>query len=693
MKIYISYIILFLVVSQSIIAQPKPKQKEKEKAPTQKEMEELMKEAQKAMEEMDPEDKRMMDSLGIKMPSFKEVPKVGDAALKKAYDDEMRLVPLKDNARIASIYKFPITESNVATYLSSTNVSVVSKLDGAKKSQAEQAWQQAKTSYHSSQALGNAAVSFFMIGYPDIALYMMGKASLEDPFNTDNLNNYASMLSMCGGEQMAIPLLNSLNKKFPKNSTILNNLGQAWFGLGDIDKATKYLDTVIRMYRYHPQANQTQSKIDESKGQSSEAVEHMLNSIKHAYTKEKEDRLRKLGHKLNSKDIDWPFKKKADPLAFASFKRPPYPKNVDECISLEKIWDQFIEDIEKEGNRLGRQLKMAEETFQKLQQQRMQENISIVRASINAGAPQGELTVVPFFTAKAALKLNEIYSDKTGSLAFRMNEVLKKLASHEIIMVPNFQAYDRNIEILDSLDLEQTGEGLPNKDFCPKKKAVANELLLSYNPPKEQLYNEYLRLFRERMDEEMNYLQYTMWPDEYEVAKLKAKLAWLGLLKENGAKYITRYKCEIKPLNYKMGPLAEFDDVHCEYHSKLDLYGGSINVDCSRMTTKLDLGVFKGTLKQDMNKDTFKEQFMNCSVEVGISKSVGVERGPLKAEATAGATIGAEFDRKGLKDVVVKGGVGVSAGAGPATVEAGVEGTISIISGATTFEGNGILRK
>ncbi len=69
-----------------------------------------------------------------------------------------------------------------------------------------------------------------------------------------------------------------------------------------------------------------------------------------------------------------------------------------------------------------------------------------------------------------------------------------------------------------------------------------------------------------------------------------------------------------------------------------------------------------------------------------------MEKGPLKAEATAGATIGAEFDRKGLKDVVVKGGVGVSAGAGPATVEAGVEGTISIISGATTFEGSGILK-
>ena len=142
----------------------------------------------------------------------------------------------------------------------------------------------------------------------------------------------------------------------------------------------------------------------------------------------------------------------------------------------------------------------------------------------------------------------------------------------------------------------------------------------------------------------------------------------------------------------KLAPLPDFDDVHCEYHSSLKLFAGSIDVDCSRMTTKLDLGVFKGSLKQDMNKDNFSDQFMNCTVEVGVSKSVGVERGPLKAEATVGAGLGLEYDRSGLKDVVVKAGASVSAGAGPATVEAGVEGQISLISGASTIEGRGVLQ-
>lgn len=684
------WILVGLFSSQLVLAQPKPKQKEK--APTQKEMEEMMKEAQKAIDNLDPEEKRMMDSLGIKMPSFKEVPKVGDAALKKAFDDENRLVPLKDNARIGSIYKFPLTSSNISNFLSSTTANVAAKLGTQKTTQGEQAFQQAKASYHTSTGIGNAAVSFFVMGYPDIALYMQGKACAEDPSNNDNLNNYASMLSMSGGEQYAIPILESLNKKFPKNSTVLNNLGQAWFGLGEVDKATKYLDTVIRIYAYHPQANYTQSLIEESKGHDAAAVSHLINAMKYSYSKDKEDRLRKLGHKMESKDINWPFPKKANPLGLEGFRRPNVPSTVDEAIVLEKQWQEYVEDIERKEAQIQKSLEAAFEKVKQMNQKRIDESMSMVKASMSAGKPMGNLTLVPFYADKAAIKMKEFEAGKAGSIKYKAEEILKKMAAFQIDAAPREFAYNRKIEELDSLETEQTGEGLPNKSFCPKKKAVANELMAQYNPPLERMYQEYLKLQKEWLDERMNIEQYMLWPEEFEVNKLQAELYWLGLLKNHTIKFITEYKCELQLVNNKLGPLAEFDDVHCEYHSKLDLFAGSISVDCSRMTSTIDLGVFKGSLKQDMNKDNFKDQFMNCSVEVGISKSVGVERGPLKAEASVGAGLGMEFDRSGLKDVVIKAGAGVSAGAGPASVEAGMEGQISLISGASTLEGRGILQ-
>src|SRR3954449_3472735 len=103
---------LLLVISCFIFcemsfAQPTKKPTAKEKAPTQKEMEDMMKDAQKELDGMSPEDKRMMDSMGIKMPSMKNVPKVSDAQMKEAWENETAIVPKRDATRLASISNTP----------------------------------------------------------------------------------------------------------------------------------------------------------------------------------------------------------------------------------------------------------------------------------------------------------------------------------------------------------------------------------------------------------------------------------------------------------------------------------------------------------------------------------------------------------------------------------------------------------
>jgi hypothetical protein len=131
-----------------------------------------------------------------------------------------------------------------------------------------------------------------------------------------------------------------------------------------------------------------------------------------------------------------------------------------------------------------------------------------------------------------------------------------------------------------------------------------------------------------------------------------------------------------------------------------------MQMDCSRWTTTLDLKAIKLELRQDMDKETFADQFTGCSVEVGAGASVGAKAGPLKAEASVGARLGLEFDRNGLSDVIVKASAEVSAGtdiieggskAGQGvkdlSVDAGVQGTISLISGRSSMGGTGIFGK
>jgi hypothetical protein len=150
--------------------------------------------------------------------------------------------------------------------------------------------------------------------------------------------------------------------------------------------------------------------------------------------------------------------------------------------------------------------------------------------------------------------------------------------------------------------------------------------------------------------------------------------------------------------------LAAFDDVHCQYHSELKTPVGTIRTDCSRITSTLDLKIIKLGLKQDMEKETFGDQFMSCSVEVGVGTSAGVNVGPLKAEASIGGALGVEIDRNGISDVIVKTSAGVSVGTdiikdgGKAGVgvsdlslDVGVKGQVSLISGKSSVESTGLL--
>jgi hypothetical protein len=134
---------------------------------------------------------------------------------------------------------------------------------------------------------------------------------------------------MLGGEDLALPILQKLNKEYPGNSTIQNNIGQAWFGLGDLDKAEKYLDSTIKTIAWHPQANLTKAVIQQSKGDKAGAVESLKKSVQGGYSITKEDMLRKLGYKLDGKDIDNDFDMPADPLGFDKWiaKMPIFPKN------------------------------------------------------------------------------------------------------------------------------------------------------------------------------------------------------------------------------------------------------------------------------------------------------------------------------------------------------------------------------
>jgi len=673
MKQVILCLLISLFFPLLIMAQTKPKE---DKPPTKKEMDEMMKEMQKAMDEIDPETKRMMDSMGIKIDTkkmAKDASVANDKQLAQAWEDETRIVPKRDDGRIAAIPK-KVSEAGMGNFLAALQKKAATVLPAEVKNIGEKAYNYIQANSKNSSEAGNMASAFWIANKQELAVFLMGKICTLDPSNIDNLSNYASMLSMLGAQHLAIPILNILNKKFPKNSTLLNNLGQAWFGLGEISKAEKYLDSAIRIYAYHPQANLTKAAIEESRGNISKATDHLKRSIKHAYTSEKEDMLRKHGYKINLQDLRVPFKPGPDPLGLERFKRPGYPTSLSELRSLKPMWEIFTREIEDRIAQLQKENQALAEAYTK--------DISSHKIGF----------VLPLHIKKASLKLDQIKDDY--EIKF------KKLAEKFMVLADDLEKIKKEHK-----------RAVPEAP-CEAHQAAEDDFIKKYNGRKKAYDEEFLQVFRHYSNELAYWSQFTSTDKkQFDLIVLGFQEGWLRKLKEYQPLLYSQFEDLIcaKKEDAKPGELSEFDVVACNYNDTMDLKVITFYNNCSRMTSKLNLKFVEYTRYDNFNNaegDTYMSSSIKISVEKGFEK-LKIEEGPIKVEAKVGGSIEFEFDRSGLKDinlsVEAKAGLGHNMFDGKTeidgsiggkdvidtTIEVGLEGRISLISGKGSVKGTG----
>jgi tetratricopeptide (TPR) repeat protein len=704
--------ISMLLVMAAAFSQPGKKPPAKEKPPTQKEMDAMLKEMQKAMDDMSPEDKKTMDSMGIKLPNTKSIQKsmsgVTDAQLKKAYEEDSRIVPLKDAARIAAIPK-TVPDNRMGSYISMIQNKATSALKPEVTKMADKIYSYIKSNSKNNSEAGNMAVGLWLAGKIEMAYYTLGKICADEPGNTDNLSNYASMLSMLGAQHLAIPVLNNLNAKFPNNSSLLNNLGQAWFGLGEIAKAEKYLDSAIRIYSYHTQANYTKSFIEESKGNTAAATEHVKRSIKKAYSNEKENRLNKLGYKLKGDDLNWDFPMPQDPLGLEKFKWPAYPKNVSESEILEKEWDAFNVACKNKLIELEIKGKKAEEEMIAFNEQ-------LTQQLLQAGNKGIWVDPVPRFAYKAMVKLKYLVEGKDGSLAYNYKTKGEAIANANIQVSSFEETLSNQLVVLEKNYEDQFGEGKPNPfdAACADDTKAKNAFLSSANKLLEDKSTDWLNFLRRKINDEIYYNQYTMWPQQFELAKIHAQMTWLTSIQGQARfKYKSSW-CQNKNEEAAIKPfkLQAFDDVNCQYNATMDLKIMKFTNNCSRMTSEFDF-MFLNYVRKDDFERAEGDTYISSTIKISAEAGKDLKAGPLKVEAKIGGGVEFEFGPQGIEDVALIGEAKVGAGTGimdedektgspgigiagkdafPTTVEAGVEGRISIISGKGSVAGTGILK-
>lgn len=681
MKKYILASIMLLALG-SVLAQTKPKAKQKPL--TQKETNDMMQEMQKEMTDISPEDNKMLDNMGVKMADMKATKKTvsgfSDAQIKKGIEDGSRIVPKKDLARIAIATSRIINDEEMPAYIGKIHTLITGKLKPEYKERADEIVQLISQNNSSPNATGQAAVAVLTEEKPMLALYLLGIACKKSS-SSDDLNNYAAVLTSLGAESLAIPILNNLNKHYPQNSTIFNNLGQAWFGLGDIEKANKFIDSAIRIYAFHPQANFTKCLIEESKGNQTGAIEAAKRSIKKGYSIAKANKLEKLGYQLKSDDVDWDAPMPKDELGLSKFHWPAYPKNVEDSKVLEPLWAIFKEECNAKISELQSQLATLEKEMTDQQQMRK-------AALLDASQTGSGSTPLPEMAYKAFVKLAPIVKG--------IEAVNNYVFAVELTPVINANANIDELQRIESEEMsvfhkkydDQFGEGKPNpyEAACKDENTIRNKFLNEANTLMEQRERVYLNYVSRQTDNILYYRKYTQWPDEYAWTTVVAQISWLTQISRQIVSFRNaneNCKYADKEEESKQDSLQNFDDVACKYISTTDLGCFTLTSKCSRLIGEFNCGGIE--IKMKKNDET--ERFSG-SIFVGASKSISVGKGPISAELEATAAVGVEVGENGKTDLVGKLGGNINV-AGQTV--AGVEARAGVNSGPA-LTGNGALQ-
>jgi hypothetical protein len=627
--------------------------------PSQKEMDEAMREMRKQMDKLTPEQRKMLEQ------SFQQMaaqPAPG------AEDDEIA-VPRRDAARIATVPKNALTGAQLKAHVTALRPKIANALSPAARQRA-QAIEAAvrKEGGDTAAKLSAAANGLAVWGAWPEATYLMGKAALASG-KAQDLNNLAAFLTMQRAGHAAAPILITLDARYPNNATILNNLGHAWFELGEVKEAERVLTLAVRRAPNHPQANVTKSRIEEARGDKAAAIESMRMAIQGGFSEEKAQRLAKLGGKLRPGDVRWTLKMPADTLGLSKFVPPPYATKVSDLWLLPPAWQSFRDDVTAERDKYkARAATLAKQT-----------------PWLADAALRGPLTA-------KALRASALH----GDVWQRRREAAHGAYSDAI----RFEQQERRTLEDRLAKIHEEGRqkyrnvagGYQYDYACPQIRAAITQYLEATGKRLDEARRGLLDYERQATNERLYYAQFMQSQRSFDYTVTQSKAEFLNVLQSGalnsgpGLMHQFGNSC-LKPdrPGKAGGKLPDFDDVNCQHIVHLDVPGfGSIDVRCNRMETTLHPIVlpFKASWTEDLNKDRvlrasaeitvegvtvgghgeFDEQGLKSGgVEAGAGVGEDVSSGPFKAGVKASGKVGIEFDRSGITDIRIDGGVSSTA--------------------------------
>lgn len=276
----------------------------------------------------------------------KEIAQQADIKLDESQlpDYELKL-PEKDIARIALIPKqTPALAQLIASIKTSKE-----QLAALTPANVLASVQNLAATQNPAQLQSSAIVEWYG-GNPVAALLLSMESALKKPDSMILWNNLSAFFNLCGLEHKSVPVLKHWLEKLPENSLLLNNMGQAWLGLGDIPVAEDYLKKCLAIDSLNPEANRSMAMICIKRNEPEKAKEYTKKEQEVAHRVSTLKQVEKNTEPLDlyiiyARSPQVPKEKCFESIGLSKFELPPMPQNTNEVEECRQKWEAFNKSI------------------------------------------------------------------------------------------------------------------------------------------------------------------------------------------------------------------------------------------------------------------------------------------------------------------------------------------------------------
>ncbi len=268
-----------------------------------------------------------------------------DRTLLPDFDVEL---PPRDGKRLALIPKQPPTLLQLADGLRRAKAALASVtpkpiLDEVKKIEQSQTPAQQQ----------NTSIAAFYSDKPAEALLLSMNSALQNMAEPMAWNNLAAMFNLTKLEHRAIPILMNQLQQFPKSAMLLNNMGQAYLGLGDVANAEVYLKRCLVEDPLHPEANRSMGMIRFFQKQFAEGTNYFEKELEISHRRSTLARLKQKGQPANLYNLrkrrpDLPQRNHFEEISLSKFVIPDFPPSCDETKKVTEGAKSFLMSASQE---------------------------------------------------------------------------------------------------------------------------------------------------------------------------------------------------------------------------------------------------------------------------------------------------------------------------------------------------------